>query len=198
MEPEEKKLSPEESLSLISSMINKTKDVVADNSFYFLFWGWLVFICCLTSFVLKIYFQYPNHYMVWFLMPVGGLLSAMYSTRQAKTKRARSFVDESLDYLWIALAIAFLLMVLINIIGKNGWETAFTYYILLYGIGTFVTGKLLKFKPLVVGSLINFALAVVSVKFDADYKLLIGSLAILTSYIIPGHLLRMRYKKQNR
>jgi hypothetical protein len=197
METEEKELSPQESLSLISSMINKTKDVVADNSFYFLFWGWLVFVCCITSFVLKMYVHYPGHAMVWLLMPIGGVLSGIYSARQAKTVRTKTFVDDALSHLWIALAIAFLLMILINILSRNGWETAFTYYILLYAIGTFVTGRLLKFKPLVIGALINFVLAVISVKFDADYKLLIGALAILTSYIIPGHLLRMRYKKQN-
>ena len=75
----EKPLSPEESLQLIQTMISKTKDAVADNSFYFLFWGWLVFGCCMGSFILKVYFHSPYESYVWFLMPVGGVISGIYS-----------------------------------------------------------------------------------------------------------------------
>jgi len=40
----EENFSPEESLQFIQTMIDKAKDSVADKSFYFLLWGWLVFI----------------------------------------------------------------------------------------------------------------------------------------------------------
>lgn len=195
METNEKELSPQESLVLIQSMINKTKGVVADDSFYFLLWGWLVFACCLTEFFLKVYIQYPYHYIVWVLMPVGGVISGIYGARQAKKQIVKSYVEEALDYLWISLAIAFVALIFINAGNASGWQSAFTYYILLYAIGTFVSGKLLRFKPLVIGGLINFALAVVSIKFNYDYQLLIGAMAILISYIIPGHLLRARYQQ---
>ena len=196
METNEKELSPQENLQLIQTMINKTKDSVADDSFYFLLWGWLVFFCCITEFILKVYLQYPQHYFVWWLMPVGGVISGIYGSRQSKKQRVKSFVDEALSYLWIALAMAFIALIFINALGQASWQSAFTYYILLYGIGTFVSGKLLRFPPLIIGGLINFVLAGVSVKFSYDYQLLIGSVAILISYIIPGHLLRIRHQQQ--
>jgi hypothetical protein len=195
METNEKELSPQESLQLIQSMINKTKDSVGDDSFYFLLWGWMVFACCIGEFILKVYYHYPNHYFVWWLMPVGGVISGIYGSRQSKKQKVKSFVDDALDYLWIALVLAFIALVFISV-GSGAWQTPFTYYILLYAIGTFVSGKLLRFKPLVVGGLINFVLAAVSVRFSYDYQLLIASLAILTSYIIPGHLLRIRHQQQ--
>jgi hypothetical protein len=198
METNEKELSPQESIELIQTMINKTKGVVADDSFYFLLWGWLVFACCLVQFYLKVYLQFPQHYYVWMLMPVGGIISAVYGSRQAKKTHVKSFVDESLDYLWIALGLAFVVLITVNILNGKAWETAFTYYIILYGIGTFVTGMLLRFRPLVIGGLFNFVLAVVSIKFQYEYQLLVGALAILTSYIIPGHLLRIRYQQQTK
>lgn len=192
----EKEFSPQESLLLIQSMIDKTKVTVADDSFYFLLWGWLTFICCIAAYVLKVYLQYPNHYFVWFLMPVGAIISGIYGIKQSKKEKVKTFVGEAVWYLWIGLAIAFILLAFINSF-TFGWQTAFTYYILLYAIGTFVTGKLLRFKPLVIGGLINFILAAVSVKFGYDLQLLIGALAILISYIIPGYLLKVRYQKQN-
>ncbi|MES2004609.1 MAG: hypothetical protein V4450_08810 [Bacteroidota bacterium] len=194
MEPE-KELSPQESLALIGKMISKTKDSVADSSFYFLLWGWLVFGCCVSAFILKVYVQYPYHYMVWFLMPLGGIVSWIYGSRQAKTQRVISFVDEALDYLWIAVGLAFFALVIINVISGQSWQTAFTYYILLYAIGTLVSGSLLRFRPLMIGGVINFVLAVISIKLSYDYQLLIGAVAILISYIIPGHMLRAKYKK---
>ena len=198
MEANNNDLSPEERLALIKTMINKTKDSVADGSFYFLLWVWLVFGCCLSAFILKVFMQFPYHYMVWCLMPVGGIVSWIYGANQSKTLRVKSFVDEALDYLWIALGLAFFVLIIINMINGQSWQTAFTYYILLYAIGTFVSGSLLRFKPLVIGGLINFVLAAVCSKLSYDYQLLIGALAILISYIIPGHLLRIKYKKQKK
>ena len=186
--------TPEESIRLIHTMINKTKTSVADDSFYLLFWGWLVFACCIAQYVLKVYMHCQGHYYLWFLMPVGGAVSAMYSARQSKKQKVKSFVEEALDYVWISLAISFIVLVIINMRG-NGWQTAFTYYILLYAIGTFTTGSLIRFRPLVIGGTINFFLAAVSVNFSYDNQLLIGALALVTSYIIPGHLLRYKYRK---
>lgn len=194
MEPG-KQFSPEESIDLIRNMISKTKDSVADDSFYFLLWGWLVFGCCISSFILKVYLRYPDHFIVWWLMPAGGIVSWIYGSKQAKKKKVKSFVDEALDYLWIAVGLAFFALVIINAVNGQNWQTAFTYYILLYAIGTFVSGSLIRFKPLVYGAMVNFVLAVVSVRYSYDYQLLIGALAIFTSYIIPGHLLRAKYQK---
>lgn len=191
----ESEFSPEESLQVIQTMINKTKDAVADDSFYFLFWGWLVFGCCISDYILKIYFICPNHSVVWFLMPVGAVISWLYSARQSKKQKVKSFVNECLGYLWVAIAISFIVLVIINI-GSGVWQTAFTYYILLYAIGTFVSGSLIRFKPLVYGGLINFVLAAVSIRFNFDNQLLVGAVAILASYIIPGHLLRAKYQKK--
>lgn len=195
METPQTDFSPEESIQLIRSMISKTKDAVADDSFYFLLWGWLVFGCCIGQFVLKVLFENPNHSVVWLLMPLGGLVSWIYGARQSKKQKVKSFVNTALEYLWMALAISFFVLVLVNVFSA-GWQMAFTYYILLYAIGTFVSGKLIQFQPLVAGGLVNFVLAAVSVKFSFDYQLLIGALAILISYIIPGHLLRKRYQQQ--
>ena len=196
METNEKELSPQESILLIQAMISKTKSAVADNSFYLLFWGWLAFACCISQYILKVYLHFPHHYIVWALMPVGGIISGLYSSRQQKRTGVKTFVEEALDYLWMSIALAFIALVTINMSSAGAWQTAFTYYILLYAIGTFVTGSLIRFKPLIYGGLFNFVLAALSVQFGFDNQLLVGALALLTSYIVPGHLLRLRYQKQ--
>lgn len=187
--------TPEESLQLIQSMIDKTKNRYSDNSFYFLFWGWLVFACCIVEFILKVWLQYPYHYFVWFSMPAGAVVSVIYGARTAKKERVKTFIDDATDYLWIALSVAFFAVAFINGLSAS-ITNPFSYYILLYAIGTFVTGGLIKFKPLIIGGSINFFLAVICSRFSFDHQLLVAATAILISYIIPGHLLRKQYQHQ--
>ncbi|HVZ26481.1 MAG TPA: hypothetical protein VG842_10520 [Sediminibacterium sp.] len=194
MEPDQS-FTPQQSLDLIRNMIQATRGTVADNSFYFLLWGWMVAICCMVAYFLKVVIHYPQHYLVWWLMPVGGIVSWIYGARQEKKKRSKSFTDEMLDYVWIAIAISFIVLVLINMFGGT-WQTATTYYILLYAIGTYITGRILRFRPLVWGGLLNFVLAVISARLNYDQQLLMGAFAIATSYILPGHLLRARFQKE--
>jgi hypothetical protein len=59
-------------------------------------------------------------------------------------------------------------------------------------LGTFISGKLLKFTPLVVGGIINWILACIAGYLHYDYQMLLTAVAILTSYIIPGHLLGIK------
>ncbi len=196
MDTNEKELSPQESILLIQTMITKTRGAVAGNSFYLLFWGWLAFACCIGQYILKVFIHFPQHYFVWMLMPVGGVVTGFYGAKQKRKVRVKTFVEEALDYLWISIAVSFIVLVIINMTVAYSWQTAFTYYILLYAIGTFVTGCLIRFTPLIAGGLVNFALSAVSGQFGYDNQLLVGALALLTSYIIPGHLLRLRYPKQ--
>ena len=66
------------------------------------------------------------------------------------------------------------------------------YFIQLYGRGTFVAGCFLKFKPLVAGGITARMIAVAAIYLSYDYPMIAGAAAILVSYIIPGHLLKMK------
>ena len=64
--------SAEQSLQVIQSMIQKAKQDVVKNSFYFLLWGWLVFITALLNFVLMKFTDIKQPYIVWNIMWFGG------------------------------------------------------------------------------------------------------------------------------
>ena len=53
MENSEKMMTGEESLRIITDMINKTKINIRQGSFNLLFWGWLIFGCALGEFLLR-------------------------------------------------------------------------------------------------------------------------------------------------
>ena len=190
---EDKNFSPQQSLVLIEGMISKAKSSVADSSIYFLLWGWVVFIACTLQYVLKVLVRYEHHYYAWFLTIIGIVGSAYIGMKQEKHVKVRTYIDESIDYLWMSIGISFL--VLAFIFARIGWQFCYPFYMLLYGIGCFVTGRLIKFSPLVWGGIGAWLLSAVSAWLDYDTDILLTAAAILISYIIPGHLLKMKFKK---
>jgi hypothetical protein len=191
---QEEKFSPEQSLMLISSMISKTKKDMSDDSIYFLVWGWITFICCTGQFVLKHIIKYEQHYQIWWLVAVGVVFSTWYGIKEGRQKKVKTYLGESMKYLWIGMGISY--FVLSMILGKIGWGTAvFPFFIMLYGLGTFVSGGFLKFRPLIIGGMIAWVLAIAAAYVEYDYQMLFGAAAILVSYIIPAYMLRRKDKQ---
>ena len=190
----DEKFSPEQSLMLISSMISKTKKDMSDDSIYFLVWGWITFICCTGQFVLKHILKYEQHYQVWWLVIIGIVFSIWKGINEGKQKRVKTYVGESMKYLWIGMGISY--FVLSMILDKIGWGAAvFPFFIMLYGLGTFVSGGFLKFRPLIIGGIIAWVLAIAAAYVEYDYQMLFGAAAILVSYIIPAYMLRSKDKQ---
>lgn len=189
----EENFSPQDSLRLIQSMITKTKQDISESSIHFLVWGWITFIACTSQFVLKNIFNYEKHYLVWLLTIVGIIFSNWYSFKQEKTRTVKTYIGDSIKHLWIGMAIAyFVLSMILTVIGWN--RPVFPFFILLYGLGTFISGSIIQFRPLVIGGIIAFVLAFASVFAEYDYQMLFGAAAILISYIIPAYLLRSKNK----
>jgi hypothetical protein len=186
--------SPEDSLRVIQTMIDKTRTSVADNSFYFLLWGWLVLIGALTQYTLFAIVKTPLHPVAWNVMFIGFIVSAIHGAKK-KGSSVRTYVSEGLANIWLCIGITQGLVVF-AFFRFGGWEYCYTAFILLYSIGCFLTGRLLQFGPLVWGAIACWALAILTTYVSVETKMLVMAAAILVSYIIPGHLLRREYKKQ--
>jgi len=185
--------TPDDSLQLIRNMIDKTREGVYDSSKYFLVWGWGAFLACTGQFILKVVYNRPDHYKVWFITFLCALISIVISISDNKKVRVKTYAGESMGYLWTGLGITFFVISLVFI--KFGWQHCYPFFMVLYGLGTFVSGKILKYVPLVAGGLISFGLAAVSVWLPYEYQMLCAAGALLVSYIIPAHLLRKRFRK---
>jgi hypothetical protein len=190
----EKEFTPRDSLQVIQSMIDNAKNSVADKSFYFLLWGWLIFIGCILQFTLKVIVKTELHPAAWNVMYIGFIVSFWHGYRERKKTIVRTYVDDTLRDTWIVLGISQTLVVLI-FLRRGGWENCYTIFILLYSIGCFITGKTLKFRPLVWGAVICWGLTILSTFTTYDTNILICAAAILVSYIIPGYLLRNQHRK---
>ena len=187
---ENETFSPQQSLLVIQSMINKTKTQLGNNTFYLLLWGWLVFSACLLQYFLLVFIKYPKHYYAWFLMGIGVIASIIHASRSRRTQKIKTYVGESMGVLWTGMGIAFFTLWIILM--QAGWQYAFPLYILMYATATFISGGILQFRPLQVGGAICWGLAVAASYVSYQNQILFTAGAILVSYLVPGYLLKSK------
>lgn len=194
---EQEELSTRDSLKLIESMINKAQNRFNENGHLYLLWGWVVLICSITSFVSVYFFgNFGNLMFVWMLTIPTIIYQMIYLSRVKKTATVRTYTDEINSYVWLVFVIMGFLVGII--IGKSGHPELFNPFILmLYGMPTFLSGIILKFVPLRIGAVSCWVLALVSVFIPYEFSFLLLALAVITTWIVPGYLLRSRFKTQH-
>ena len=195
MQEKEWEFSPQQSLRLIHQMIINTRNTIGNDSPYFLLWGWAVLIGCLLQYYLKVIVGYPKYYYVWLITPVALAIQLFLIYRGKKFERVKTFIEEANTYLWTAMGLSFI--ALSFVFAHIGWQYCFPFYTLLYGIGTYISGSLIRFKPLVIGGLLCFPLVAISVYTSYDTQTLLTALAVFISYVVPGHILRYQYYKNS-
>jgi len=184
-----------QTIAFIEEMISKTKEKYSDSGFLFLLWGWLVLIASLTNYALLVS-NYENSSLAWaILMPLGGVASIIYSIRDKKKPYVKTYTDDVMTYTWIAFGVLLTSIILsMNLLREN----TYPLIMIAYGVPTFITAGVLKFKPMLYGAIGNWILGLLAFHFSFDIQLLFLSAAVLISYIIPGHILRNQYVKINR
>lgn len=177
-------------LQLIEEMIMTARQEVRDNGFYYMLWGWLVFIAALGQYIL-LRLDSPYSPIVWLLMPLGAIVSIVYGRYQSKKERVKSYMDRVMFSVWIACGVVMMILIFSGAVMKTSFLPAM---MLIYGIGCYISGVALRFLPLRIGAAFCWALAAVSFYLTMDVQLLMLALAVLASYIIPGHMLNRRIK----
>ena len=196
MNQEEKLITETESMQLISSMINKAKSRFGETGVLYLFWGWLVLICCLVQFTALYFFNNQNAYYIWYATWLAPIYQVIYLRRFRKKRRVKTYTGEIIGFVWLVfvICIALIVFILIHLKAYSGINPA---VLIMYGIPTFLSGVILKFKPLRIGGICCWVLSVFSVFAEYEFQLLCISLAVILAWIIPGYLLRAKFKKEN-
>jgi hypothetical protein len=189
-----------EGLELIQSMINRAKDKFTENGHLYLLWGWVVFICSITQFVLLNYFRYEKHYLVWMACWLVVIYQLFYLAKRKKREQVRTYTGDIIGYVWLTFVVAMFLMGFVfgRVLGDEYYRMVSPGFLVLYGIPTFLSGIILRFRALVIGGISCWILSVIAVFVPPQYQLLFLSAAMLVAWIIPGYLLRLKYKKTNR
>ena len=182
-------LSPEKQLQLIQSTIAQAKENLRKHSFPFLFWGWLVSLSALINFLLLSYSSFgEKSYLIWPVsMVIGAIYIVLYYRKAEKTERHLTHLEYFLSRLWMVLgAILLLFSFCITFIDLSPWF----FFPFIAGLGTVISGVVLKFTPLSLGGILLLAFPFYSVNVGKETLLLLYAMVIIVAYLVPGYLLK--------
>jgi hypothetical protein len=185
-------MTEKESMELIASMINKAKNEVGETGWLYLLWGWLILFCCISQFVGIYFFHFDQIYFVWFLTWILLAYQFLYLSKERKKRKVKTYTREINTFVWVVFIICMMLVMLIS--SRYGHlEMMDPLLLAMYGMPTFLSGIILKFKPLVTGGILCWILSAVSLFIPFEYQLLLVAAAVIAAWIIPGYLLRKRF-----
>mgnify|MGYP005849334845 CR=1 FL=1 len=189
MENEAKVLSGEESLRIISEMINRAQVNIRQGIFHLLFWGWLIFFCSLTEYLLYRLTDFSDSWVVWLLVIPGVFISFIYGYKKGSKSLYYTYADMLYMWTWIGFFIS---AVILFILISDRIESVAPYILMLAAIPTFISGFIIKFRPLIFGGISFWALALIANFAGPQVGPLAVPVAMLTGYLIPGYMLKKK------
>lgn len=195
MENNEKVLTPEESLQLISRTIASIKDDFRRDNYYFILWGWVVSLASISQFaMLRVLISMKSYehlnlysFLIWGIMIAIGISLQYYHELKSKPRIARGHMGKFFNILWQCSGAAIIIALLIS---QKLHTYPSPFILLIVGIATLISGRLINFKPLIYGGIAFFIFAVTASFINNEYQLLIFTAAIVAGYIIPGYMLK--------
>lgn len=194
----DKELSPVESLHIIEAMIQRTNRRLQRDSWRpFLVWGYTT-----VAVTLLVYFLMPvlgrNAFFFWFAIPVIGAPIMMFtggisSAIKWSALEGRSPMDRFISVIWTVLGINCLLCSVL----APGRYILFIV-LLLMNMGAMMTAMATRFRLLLVASCIGMVMSylMLLIRFDGRDMLLFFALSFVLVFIIPGHILMYRLRKE--
>ena len=188
----ESELTNSESLQIITDMIGQAKRNIAQGgSFYFLLWGWVVLIGNFGHYFIAKYDLYPAPYIIWLITIPAVIISIIYSVRQGQKAKVTSQFDKVYGNLWTAIFVV--LVTVLVFMSKLSYNHN-AVILLLAALGTFVSGRLISFKPLIFGGIALYIGSLVAFNVSVLDQYLVAGMAIILGYLIPGYLLKQAEK----
>jgi len=193
METNEKTLNPEESLKIINEMISSAKTNLSDKIFNFLFWGWAIALISLAHFIVSYLNLYKNPDLLWLLIFPGDIIVFIYNYKKGRSRKVISPIERIHFVTWMAFLISYFL-VLFFMKELNYQITSLIF--ILVAFATFISGFILKFRPLIFGAVIFWIGAIISFYINYEFLQLLSFVITSLGFLVPGYMLK-NYNKKN-
>src|SRR5580658_3798110 len=191
----EQSLTTEESLKLITSMISEAKNDYYNSGISSLLWGTVIIFCSLAAYANQ-YLKWAVLDYIWFLTVAAVIPQIIISIREGRQRGYKSHQSEIIGGIWFSFAIAIFLFSYLASRYEIKQEAA--VYLTFYGIPTFATGYGRRYRPMIIGGLACWVLAIVALYVPYPNVLFLLAAGGLLAWFIPGLLLRRCYLKAKR
>lgn len=191
---EDRQLEARESFDLINRMIANTRSRMVRNAGRpFLIWGYATVLFTLLVWFTVVHFQDPRWNWLWFGLPAVGVLG-MWITRPRDKGEGKvyTYVDRVVDHVWLVIGLAAFFTMSLSMLAVVRPPMLFLI-MLMMGIGTTITGLVIRFTPVMVGGFISIILAPVMLTVtDNTASALLFIAGFVVMMVIPGHILNYR------
>jgi hypothetical protein len=198
---EEKQLSEQESLLLIRQMIQTAKTEQKDDGRGWILWGWMLFAASMLT-ILNIHFHWFEAYFFWNLFGIATIIVFLFEVLGRFFWRKRVKVKTYTKDLFQKLNIGFFISLMFIIVAINVGVSpmlGFPLLVNLYAFWILIYGSALDFKPSIIAAYVAWAFGIGAL-FARSFEtvMLLHGLAVLSGYIIPGHIANKAFKKLHR
>lgn len=207
---DDKKITEQESLELITQMINQTKmDSAIGSGDTFLIWGYPCVVCFLAVAVLTYFVGGNNWGWLYLAIPAFGLSGSFLNTKRRKKRHnsPTTYSASNINSIWRCLTFVFVAYIIKRIFDWELSEAGMGMYllvILLSGIGTYATGTILKeeciqaFGMFGIFTGLDFLYEVCCNGKSISFKWQIFMvISLVFTFVLPGHYLNYKSKKLN-
>ena len=192
---EERKLSEKESLELIAQMIRNTQQKLEKgNGLPFLTWGYTTIAVSLLVWYLFSTTGNPHWNYLWFLIPAIGYPAMMWVLKKQE-KGIATYIDKIIAYIWIVFGVAGFA---VSASAVFFWQMPILFIVLLMmGMGTAITGMVIKFKPIIFSGFAGIFLSFLCLVIKGYESILVFAAIFLIMMVIPGHILNYKSRKRH-
>jgi len=184
-------------ITRVRAEVMSRKELTGEN--LFLAWGYPTVLVLLAEFAALLFWNEDWCSWLWAGIPLIGMPLMIYFLNEDYERTRRRTLDENV-ILMIWIFIGFASCVGGAAMGFAGvfQQTFFAYLGLLCGMGCFMTGIILHFRPKTICGIIASLLSVVPLFFQGDlwpWQLLVTAVIVAIALVIPGHLFKNFVKK---
>lgn len=192
----DRKLNEAESLDLIVTMIRQTRGrLTANNGRHFLVMGYTTVAVSLTVWFALTRTGDHRWNWLWFVIL---LVWFAYGGANGWFRAAggtRTYVDRAIDCVWGSLGAAALLVTVFAIFRPI---PILFVIVLLMGVGSMMTGLLLRFHPFTGAGLFALLLSPCCVILRGPDTILLFAALFAVMMVLPGHLLSCRFRRSKK
>lgn len=199
---EDKELNEQESLKLITQMIQNTRrNLDTGSGNMFLLWGYVSAIVTLVVFAGIYWMRNPVWMWGFWGVPVLGYLFSFILVRKQR-KLAKSYGDKVLNEMWQIMGLLCIVIVL-GATFTNHYEIILPICAILISLSSIITGSIIRytlfsgFPAFGIALGLNMLFSILD-KTSSYLSLLEFVLVIVFALIIPGHILNYCARKDNK
>lgn len=193
----DRQLNAAESIALIGRMIDNTRSRMVRNAGRpFLIWGYSTVATTLAVWAAYAFFPGRNWYYLWLLLPLFGTGLSLLTMPKATGSKVYTFIDRVIGRVWLVMGLTAWCVSLLSILSDMPVPILFII-LLMMGMGTAITGLIIRFTPAAVGGAIAIALAPVSLAATGYWTPALFIAGFVVMMIVPGHILNYKSNHPN-